>query len=237
MSASKQKPTAVSASTNASGTKAPNVSVAEKILFHVRHAIAKIKENNPFIFINIEDDDSHMVDVGRAVSPKVSLPSKGSLSAKGSLSFLVKGIDVTFSAVDKALEFLPNSFTTKLASGGELFVTPISPVMRLRLIDYFEKLKYTHGSAEPAWLHHLQCRERGVFPCKSLDCGSAGAYEGPAQGVRVEAALTVADGDMVDIALGKLNPQAAFMKGKLKIAGNIMLTQKLAPLLKTDAKL
>ncbi|KAL7725609.1 hypothetical protein ACLKA6_008021 [Drosophila palustris] len=83
-----------------------------------------------------------MVDVGRGVSPKVSLPSKGKLSAKESLSFLVKGIDDTFSAVDKALEFLPNSFTTKLASGGGLFVTPISPVMRRRLIDYFEKLKY-----------------------------------------------------------------------------------------------
>lgn len=42
---------------------------------------------------------------------------------------------------------------------------------------------------------------------------------------------------MVDIATGKLNPQVAFMKGKLKIAGNIMLTQKLVPLLKVEAKL
>lgn len=71
----------------------------------------------------------------------------------------------------------------------------------------------------------------------ALDCKNAKAYEGPAQGVKVDTTLTVADEDMVDIALGKLNPQAAFMKGKLKIAGNIMLTQKLAPLLKTDAKL
>ncbi|KAI8033562.1 hypothetical protein M5D96_013668 [Drosophila gunungcola] len=71
----------------------------------------------------------------------------------------------------------------------------------------------------------------------TLDCKNAKAYEGPAQGIKVDTTLTVADEDMVDIALGKLNPQAAFMKGKLKIAGNIMLTQKLAPLLKTDAKL
>lgn len=54
---------------------------------------------------------------------------------------------------------------------------------------------------------------------------------------KVDTTLTVADADMVDIALGKLNPQQAFMKGKLKITGNIMLTQKLVPLLKTEAKL
>lgn len=62
-------------------------------------------------------------------------------------------------------------------------------------------------------------------------------YEGPAKGIKVDTTLTVSDEDMVDIALGKLNPQQAFMKGKLKITGNIMLSQKLAPLLKTEAKL
>ncbi|XP_075156802.1 peroxisomal multifunctional enzyme type 2 [Haematobia irritans] len=65
----------------------------------------------------------------------------------------------------------------------------------------------------------------------TLDLKNAKIYEGPAQGVKVDTTITVADDDMVDIGLGKLNPQAAFMKGKLKIAGNIMLTQKLAPLL------
>jgi putative sterol carrier protein len=38
-------------------------------------------------------------------------------------------------------------------------------------------------------------------------------------------------------ASGKLNPQAAFIKGKLKVAGNIMLTQKLAALMKEESKL
>ncbi|XP_067642169.1 peroxisomal multifunctional enzyme type 2 [Eurosta solidaginis] len=71
----------------------------------------------------------------------------------------------------------------------------------------------------------------------TLDCKNAKAYEGPAQGIKVDTTLTVADDDMVDIALGRLNPQSAFMKGKLKISGNIMLAQKLTPLLKTEAKL
>lgn len=74
--------------------------------------------------------------------------------------------------------------------------------------------------------------------CAALDLKSGTVYEGaPTAGTKVDTTLTVSDGDMVDIALGKTNPQVAFMKGKLKITGNIMLTQKLVPLLKTEAKL
>ncbi|CAD7091327.1 unnamed protein product [Hermetia illucens] len=70
-----------------------------------------------------------------------------------------------------------------------------------------------------------------------LDLKNGEVYEGPAKNIKVDTTLTVSDDDMVEISLGKLNPQAAFMKGKLKIAGNIMLTQKLVPLLKTESKL
>lgn len=66
-----------------------------------------------------------------------------------------------------------------------------------------------------------------------MDLKNCKIYEGAAtHGVKVDTSLTVSDTDMVDLAHGKLNPQSAFMKGKLKIAGNIMLTQKLVPVLK-----
>ncbi|XP_055911019.1 peroxisomal multifunctional enzyme type 2 [Eupeodes corollae] len=71
----------------------------------------------------------------------------------------------------------------------------------------------------------------------TLDLKSAKVYEGPAKDTKVDTTLTVSDEDLVDIALGKLNSQAAFLKGKLKVAGNIMLTQKLVPLLKAGPKL
>lgn len=71
-----------------------------------------------------------------------------------------------------------------------------------------------------------------------MDLKKGTIYEGnPEEGVKPDTTLSVTDADLVDIALGKLNPQVAFMKGKLKITGNIMLTQKLVPLLKTEAKL
>ena len=70
----------------------------------------------------------------------------------------------------------------------------------------------------------------------ALDLKTGVVFEGPPKG-KADTTLTVSDANMVDIALGKLNPQTAFMKGLLKITGNIMLTQKLVPLLKTEAKL
>lgn len=72
----------------------------------------------------------------------------------------------------------------------------------------------------------------------TLDLKSAKIYEGePTTGTKVDTTLTIADSDMTQIALGQMNAQEAFMKGKLKISGNIMLTQKLVPLLKSEAKL
>lgn len=71
----------------------------------------------------------------------------------------------------------------------------------------------------------------------TMDLKNAEIYEGAPKSGKPNTTLTVSDDDFVQMALGKLNPQAAFMKGKLKVAGNVMLAQKLAPLLKTEAKL
>ncbi|CEG48016.1 scp2 sterol transfer family protein [Plasmopara halstedii] len=44
---------------------------------------------------------------------------------------------------------------------------------------------------------------------------------------QADVTITVSDADFVDIALGKLNAQQAFMKGKLKLKGNMTLAMKL----------
>merc|ERR1712217_270490 len=53
--------------------------------------------------------------------------------------------------------------------------------------------------------------------------GSAGAGEDP----KADCTITMADADMVAMAEGKLDGMQAFMGGKLKIKGNMMLAQKL----------
>lgn len=78
------------------------------------------------------------------------------------------------------------------------------------------------------------CNLSFFFPL-AIDCKTAVVSEGAT--AKADTTITVSDSDFLDIALGKTNPQQAFMKGKLKIQGNIMLAQKLGPLLKTEAKL
>lgn len=71
----------------------------------------------------------------------------------------------------------------------------------------------------------------------ALDLKSPVVHDGAPKSGKADTTMTIADADLVQIASGALNPQVAYMKGKLKIAGNIMLAQKLGPLLKSDAKL
>ena len=54
---------------------------------------------------------------------------------------------------------------------------------------------------------------------------------------KADCTLTLSDTDLISMIEGKLKPQTAFMKGKLKVSGNIMLTQKLQSLISNEAKL
>lgn len=70
-----------------------------------------------------------------------------------------------------------------------------------------------------------------------MDLKTGQVYEGIPKNDKPNTTLTISDDDFLLMATNKLNPQVAFMKGKLKVTGNVMLAQKLGPLLKANAKL
>uniref|UniRef100_A0A4W3JD91 Hydroxysteroid (17-beta) dehydrogenase 4 n=1 Tax=Callorhinchus milii TaxID=7868 RepID=A0A4W3JD91_CALMI len=69
-----------------------------------------------------------------------------------------------------------------------------------------------------------------------LKNGSGELYKEEARN-QADTVFTVSDEDFMKVALGNLNPQKAFFAGKLKVKGNIMLSQKLEMILKDYAKL
>jgi len=64
-----------------------------------------------------------------------------------------------------------------------------------------------------------------------LKNGAGEVYAGDPRSGRADLTLTVADDNLVKLAEGKLNPQQAFMQGKIKIKGNMGLAMKLQSVL------
>uniref|UniRef100_A0A671UTV4 Hydroxysteroid (17-beta) dehydrogenase 4 n=1 Tax=Sparus aurata TaxID=8175 RepID=A0A671UTV4_SPAAU len=69
-----------------------------------------------------------------------------------------------------------------------------------------------------------------------LKNGSGSLHQGPYSG-KADVTITVSDENFMEVVQGKLNPQKAFFSGKLKVRGNIMLSQKLEVILKDHARL
>ena len=63
----------------------------------------------------------------------------------------------------------------------------------------------------------------------TVDCIAPEAKEGPAGSPGCT--FTISDSDFVDLVLGKLHGQLAFMSGRLKVGGNLALAMKLQQVL------
>eukprot|EP00730_Choanoeca_flexa_P003703 TRINITY_DN11480_c0_g4_i1.p1 TRINITY_DN11480_c0_g4~~TRINITY_DN11480_c0_g4_i1.p1 ORF type:complete len:852 (+),score=216.78 TRINITY_DN11480_c0_g4_i1:63-2618(+) len=94
-------------------------------------------------------------------------------------------------------------------------------VRKVQAVFAFE-LKGAHG--EERWIVDLKNESGQVL-------------KGPDAGIKADTTLKMAEDDFVKLASGQLNAMQAFMKGKLKISGNMMLAQKLQAVFKSNSKL
>ncbi|XP_024132163.1 peroxisomal multifunctional enzyme type 2 [Oryzias melastigma] len=69
-----------------------------------------------------------------------------------------------------------------------------------------------------------------------LKNGSGSLHKGPYK-EKADVTITISDEDFMEVVKGNLMPQKAFFSGKLKMRGDIMLSQKLEVILKDYAKL
>eukprot|EP00243_Klebsormidium_subtile_P002836 TRINITY_DN15764_c0_g1_i1.p1 TRINITY_DN15764_c0_g1~~TRINITY_DN15764_c0_g1_i1.p1 ORF type:complete len:134 (+),score=32.33 TRINITY_DN15764_c0_g1_i1:308-709(+) len=62
-----------------------------------------------------------------------------------------------------------------------------------------------------------------------IDLKEGNVYKGAYKGGKPDATFSLADQDFVAVATGKLNPQMAFIRGKMRIKGSMKAAQKFTP--------
>ena len=111
-------------------------------------------------------------------------------------------------------------------------------------VEYFKKIEEGINTMPESERNDLKKKTNGVFEIHVKNGGKehvetielkkqAAAYEGKAK-TKADVIINLNDATFVELAEGKLNGQKAFMSGKLKVKGNVMLATKLDGVLKSQ---
>lgn len=85
-------------------------------------------------------------------------------------------------------------------------------------------------------IFRFKIKEQGETHVWTIDLKSSGSVTRGPSDTKADTTITIAEEDFLNLVAGSLNPMQAFMQGKLKIAGNMMLAQKLQVLFQAQRK-